>query len=124
MGLCCCLPPPPPRPSRFSFLSPLQVTFKKTKRRVKKIRKKEKEVVIQADDLLPLGDQTQDEDFGSRWVWGQGSVLALSQPRGQGSRRGLSTQIAGPGSAPSASGRRGGPGGGGEGACVSALAVR
>lgn len=45
------------------------MTFKKTKRRVKKIRKKEKEVVVRADDLLPLGDQTQDEDFGSRWVW-------------------------------------------------------
>ncbi|XP_024605186.1 U4/U6.U5 tri-snRNP-associated protein 1 [Neophocaena asiaeorientalis asiaeorientalis] len=49
------------------YLTPEEmVTFKKTKRRVKKIRKKEKEVVIQADDLLPLGDQTQDEDFGSR----------------------------------------------------------
>lgn len=49
-----------------------QVTFKKTKRRVKKIRKKEKEVVVRADDLLPLGDQTQDGDFGSRWAWKQG----------------------------------------------------
>lgn len=46
--------------------SSLKVTFKKTKRRVKKIRKKEKEVVMRADDLLPLGDQTQDGDFGSR----------------------------------------------------------
>ncbi|XP_066108193.1 U4/U6.U5 tri-snRNP-associated protein 1 [Saccopteryx bilineata] len=42
------------------------VTFKKTKRRVKKVRKKEKEVAVRADDLLPLGDQTQDGDFGSR----------------------------------------------------------
>ena len=33
---------------------------------MKKIRKKEKEVVTRADDLLPLGDQTQDGDFGSR----------------------------------------------------------
>uniref|UniRef100_A0A8C2MW36 Squamous cell carcinoma antigen recognized by T cells 1 n=1 Tax=Cricetulus griseus TaxID=10029 RepID=A0A8C2MW36_CRIGR len=49
------------------YLSPEEmVTFKKTKRRVKKIRKKEKEVVMRADDLLPLGDQTQDGDFGSR----------------------------------------------------------
>lgn len=52
-------------PPHISPLSP-QVTFKKTKRRVKKIRKKEKEVVVRADDLLPLGDQTQDGDFGSR----------------------------------------------------------
>uniref|UniRef100_A0A2K5SI85 Spliceosome associated factor 1, recruiter of U4/U6.U5 tri-snRNP n=1 Tax=Cebus imitator TaxID=2715852 RepID=A0A2K5SI85_CEBIM len=56
------------------YLTPEEmVTFKKTKRRVKKIRKKEKEVVVRADDLLPLGDQTQDGDFGSRWraglVW-------------------------------------------------------
>uniref|UniRef100_H0VWN4 Spliceosome associated factor 1, recruiter of U4/U6.U5 tri-snRNP n=1 Tax=Cavia porcellus TaxID=10141 RepID=H0VWN4_CAVPO len=49
------------------YLTPEEmVTFKKTKRRVKKIRKKEKEVVMRADDLLPLGDQTQDGDFGSR----------------------------------------------------------
>lgn len=49
------------------YLSPEEmVTFKKTKQRVKKIRKKEKEVVMRADDLLPLGDQTQDGDFGSR----------------------------------------------------------
>lgn len=50
------------------YLSPEEmVTFKKTKRRVKKIRKKEKEVIMRADDLLPLGeDQTQDGDFGSR----------------------------------------------------------
>ncbi|XP_040850104.1 U4/U6.U5 tri-snRNP-associated protein 1 [Ochotona curzoniae] len=49
------------------YLTPEEmVTFKKTKRRVKKIRKKEKEVVMRADDLLPLGDQSQDGDFGSR----------------------------------------------------------
>ncbi|XP_049636115.1 U4/U6.U5 tri-snRNP-associated protein 1 isoform X2 [Suncus etruscus] len=49
------------------YLTPEEmVTFKKTKRRVKKIRKKEKEVMVRADDLLPLGDQTQDGDFGSR----------------------------------------------------------
>ncbi|KAL1764002.1 U4 tri-snRNP-associated 1, partial [Sigmodon hispidus] len=49
------------------YLSPEEmVTFKKTKQRVKKIRKKEKEVVMRTDDLLPLGDQTQDGDFGSR----------------------------------------------------------
>ncbi|OWK17255.1 SART1, partial [Cervus elaphus hippelaphus] len=49
------------------YLTPEEmVTFKKTKRRVKKIRKKEKEVIMRADDLLPLGDQTQDGDFGSR----------------------------------------------------------
>ncbi|XP_036115585.1 U4/U6.U5 tri-snRNP-associated protein 1 isoform X1 [Molossus molossus] len=49
------------------YLTPEEmVTFKKTKRKVKKIRKKEKEVVVRADDLLPLGDQTQDGDFGSR----------------------------------------------------------
>uniref|UniRef100_A0A2K5F2V3 Spliceosome associated factor 1, recruiter of U4/U6.U5 tri-snRNP n=1 Tax=Aotus nancymaae TaxID=37293 RepID=A0A2K5F2V3_AOTNA len=55
------------------YLTPEEmVTFKKTKRRVKKIRKKEKEVVVRADDLLPLGDQTQDGDFGSRWRAGLG----------------------------------------------------
>lgn len=54
--------------SHFSLHSSLKVTFKKTKRRVKKIRKKEKEVVMRADDLLPLGDQTQDGDFGSRFA--------------------------------------------------------
>ncbi|XP_060031977.1 U4/U6.U5 tri-snRNP-associated protein 1 [Erinaceus europaeus] len=49
------------------YLTPEEmVTFKKTRRRVKKIRKKEKEAVMRADDLLPLGDQTQDGDFGSR----------------------------------------------------------
>ncbi|XP_054999163.1 U4/U6.U5 tri-snRNP-associated protein 1 isoform X1 [Sorex araneus] len=49
------------------YLTPEEmVTFKKTKRRVKKIRKKEKEVIMRADDLLPLGDQSQDGDFGSR----------------------------------------------------------
>ncbi|XP_006860967.1 PREDICTED: U4/U6.U5 tri-snRNP-associated protein 1 [Chrysochloris asiatica] len=49
------------------YLTPEEmVSFKKTKRKVKKIRKKDKEVVVRADDLLPLGDQTQDRDFGSR----------------------------------------------------------
>ncbi|KAJ7307540.1 hypothetical protein JRQ81_009565 [Phrynocephalus forsythii] len=43
----------------------MDVTFKKTKRRVKKIRKKEK--VVKADDLLPLADSGSSErDFGSR----------------------------------------------------------
>lgn len=59
---------PPLRFPLMSLLSSPQVTFKKTKRRVKKIRKKEKEVIVRADDLLPLGDQTQDGDFGSRWA--------------------------------------------------------
>uniref|UniRef100_A0A5F7Z7W2 Spliceosome associated factor 1, recruiter of U4/U6.U5 tri-snRNP n=1 Tax=Macaca mulatta TaxID=9544 RepID=A0A5F7Z7W2_MACMU len=49
------------------YLTPEEmVAFRRTKRRVRKIRKKEKEVVVRADDLLPLGDQTQDGDFGSR----------------------------------------------------------
>lgn len=59
------LPVSPPS-SFMSLPPPPQVTFKKTKRKVKKIRKKEKETVVRADDLLPLGDQTQDGDFGSR----------------------------------------------------------
>uniref|UniRef100_A0A8C6EY18 Spliceosome associated factor 1, recruiter of U4/U6.U5 tri-snRNP n=1 Tax=Marmota marmota marmota TaxID=9994 RepID=A0A8C6EY18_MARMA len=60
------------------YLTPEEmVTFKKTKRRVKKIRKKEKEVIVRADDLLPLGDQTQDGDFGSRW----GSLEGPPPPR-------------------------------------------
>ncbi|XP_063001762.1 U4/U6.U5 tri-snRNP-associated protein 1 isoform X2 [Elgaria multicarinata webbii] len=42
----------------------MNVTFKKTKRRVKKIRKKEKPV--KADDLLPLSDERSERDFGSR----------------------------------------------------------
>uniref|UniRef100_A0ABM5F3C3 U4/U6.U5 tri-snRNP-associated protein 1 n=1 Tax=Pogona vitticeps TaxID=103695 RepID=A0ABM5F3C3_9SAUR len=42
----------------------MDVTFKKTKRRVKKIRKKEKPV--KADDLLPLADESSEKDFGSR----------------------------------------------------------
>uniref|UniRef100_A0A6I8NI15 Spliceosome associated factor 1, recruiter of U4/U6.U5 tri-snRNP n=1 Tax=Ornithorhynchus anatinus TaxID=9258 RepID=A0A6I8NI15_ORNAN len=49
------------------YLTPQEmVTFKKTKRRVKKIRKKEKEVVVRADDLLPLGNESSEGDFGSR----------------------------------------------------------
>lgn len=67
-----CGRPLPPFLLHVSLLLPApQVTFKKTKRKVKKIRKKEKEVVVRADDLLPLGDQTQDGDFGSRWAWTQ-----------------------------------------------------
>ncbi|XP_077182061.1 U4/U6.U5 tri-snRNP-associated protein 1 isoform X3 [Paroedura picta] len=42
----------------------MNVTFKKTKRRVKKIRKKEK--TVKAADLLPLGNETSERDFGSR----------------------------------------------------------
>uniref|UniRef100_A0A452U2E9 Spliceosome associated factor 1, recruiter of U4/U6.U5 tri-snRNP n=1 Tax=Ursus maritimus TaxID=29073 RepID=A0A452U2E9_URSMA len=62
------------------YLTPEEmVTFKKTKRRVKKIRKKEKEVVVRADDLLPLGDQTQDGDFGSR-LRGRGRRRPAPQP--------------------------------------------
>ncbi|XP_038620313.1 U4/U6.U5 tri-snRNP-associated protein 1 isoform X2 [Tachyglossus aculeatus] len=49
------------------YLTPQEmVTFKKTKRRVKKIRKKEKEVVVRAHDLLPLGNEASEGDFGSR----------------------------------------------------------
>nr|XP_028565462.1 U4/U6.U5 tri-snRNP-associated protein 1 [Podarcis muralis] len=48
------------------YFSPeeMNVTFKKTKRRVKKIRKKEKPV--KADDLLPLSSMDSERDFGSR----------------------------------------------------------
>ncbi|XP_015263822.1 PREDICTED: U4/U6.U5 tri-snRNP-associated protein 1 [Gekko japonicus] len=42
----------------------MNVTFKKTKRRVKKIRKKEK--LVKAADLRPLGNETSKRDFGSR----------------------------------------------------------
>ncbi|KAM4722018.1 U4/U6.U5 tri-snRNP-associated protein 1 [Rhinophrynus dorsalis] len=42
------------------------VSFKKTKRRVKKIRKKEKEKVVRADDLLAMGHDKRSTDFGSR----------------------------------------------------------
>ena len=58
------------------------MTFKKTKRRVKKIRKKEKEVVVRADDLLPLGDQTQDGDFGSRCACKEGCGVGAGLARG------------------------------------------
>ncbi|XP_043835755.1 U4/U6.U5 tri-snRNP-associated protein 1-like [Dromiciops gliroides] len=49
------------------YLTPQEmvVTFKKTKRRVRKIRKKE-EVLVRADDLLPLGNESSERDFGSR----------------------------------------------------------
>lgn len=81
----------------FSF----QVTFKKTKRRVKKIRKKEKEVIMRADDLLPLGDQTQDGDFGSRWA-GRRLGVGAGPALGPASQRSLCPQTAGPGAAPGA----------------------
>uniref|UniRef100_A0A2K6SZF3 Spliceosome associated factor 1, recruiter of U4/U6.U5 tri-snRNP n=1 Tax=Saimiri boliviensis boliviensis TaxID=39432 RepID=A0A2K6SZF3_SAIBB len=64
------------------YLTPEEmVTFKKTKRRVKKIRKKEKEVVVRADDLLPLGDQTQDGDFGSRAGLGWPGVSEVEEEK-------------------------------------------
>ncbi|XP_010836142.1 PREDICTED: U4/U6.U5 tri-snRNP-associated protein 1 [Bison bison bison] len=67
------------------YLTPEEmVTFKKTKRRVKKIRKKEKEVIMRADDLLPLGDQTQDSDFGSRWAGRRLGVGAGPAPQSVG----------------------------------------
>ncbi|XP_029467545.1 U4/U6.U5 tri-snRNP-associated protein 1 [Rhinatrema bivittatum] len=43
----------------------MEVSFKKTRRRVKRIRKKEKKVV-KADDLLPFCNDMTEEDFGSR----------------------------------------------------------
>ncbi|XP_074087130.1 U4/U6.U5 tri-snRNP-associated protein 1 [Macrotis lagotis] len=67
------------------YLTPQEmVTFKKTKRRVRKIRKKEKEVVVRADDLLPLGNETSEGDFGSRL-------------RGRGRRRVPETEEEAPG---------------------------
>uniref|UniRef100_A0A2K6N0K7 Spliceosome associated factor 1, recruiter of U4/U6.U5 tri-snRNP n=2 Tax=Rhinopithecus TaxID=542827 RepID=A0A2K6N0K7_RHIBE len=77
------------------YLTPEEmVAFRRTKRRVRKIRKKEKEVVVRADDLLPLGDQTQDGDFGSRWAWTPwwGKRCSPERPpslrlRGRGRRR-------------------------------------
>lgn len=48
------------------YLTPEKmVTFLKNKRRVKMICKEERKVVVRADNLFPLGDQTQDGDFGS-----------------------------------------------------------
>lgn len=53
------------------FMFEEMVIFKKIKWRVKKICKKEKEVVVWVDDLLFFGDQIQDGDFGFRlWGWG------------------------------------------------------
>uniref|UniRef100_A0A670ZNK9 Spliceosome associated factor 1, recruiter of U4/U6.U5 tri-snRNP n=1 Tax=Pseudonaja textilis TaxID=8673 RepID=A0A670ZNK9_PSETE len=47
------------------YYSPEEMTtFKKTKRRVKKIRKKEKPV--KAEDLLSFGIESSEQDFGSR----------------------------------------------------------
>nr|XP_056709430.1 U4/U6.U5 tri-snRNP-associated protein 1 [Euleptes europaea] len=51
----------------------MNVTFKKTKRRVKKIRKKEK--LVKAADLLPLGNKASERDFGSR-MRGRGRRVA------------------------------------------------
>ncbi|XP_013925309.1 PREDICTED: U4/U6.U5 tri-snRNP-associated protein 1-like, partial [Thamnophis sirtalis] len=48
-------------------------TFKKTRRRVKKIRKKEKPV--KADDLMPFGIESNERDFGSR-IRGRGKRRA------------------------------------------------
>lgn len=46
---------------------PLQsVTFRKTRRRVRRLRRKEKP--LRADDLLPLAPGDTRGDFGSRWV--------------------------------------------------------
>lgn len=72
------------------------MTFKKTKRRVKKIRKKEKEVIMRADDLLPLGDQTQDGDFGSRWA-GRRLGVGLGRPWGQRHREASTRRLRGRG---------------------------
>ncbi|NXK86484.1 SNUT1 protein, partial [Formicarius rufipectus] len=46
----------------------MAVTFRKTKRRVKRLRKKEKP--LRADDLLALAPGDTQGDFGSRWGWG------------------------------------------------------
>ncbi|XP_060109635.1 U4/U6.U5 tri-snRNP-associated protein 1 [Heteronotia binoei] len=54
----------------------MNVTFKKTKRRVKKIRKKEK--LVKAADLLPLGNETSERDFGSR-ARGRGRRVAVEE---------------------------------------------
>ena len=97
---CGLVPPASPCP-HVSSLSSFQVTFKKTKRRVKKIRKKEKEVIMRADDLLPLGDQTQDGDFGSRWA-GRRLGVGAGPALGPASQRSLCPQTAGPGAAPGA----------------------
>lgn len=50
------------------------VTFKKTKRKVKKIHKKE--VMVCTNDLLLLEDQMQDGDFDSRSQGGRGISLS------------------------------------------------
>ncbi|NP_001079496.1 SART1, U4/U6.U5 tri-snRNP-associated protein 1 S homeolog isoform X1 [Xenopus laevis] len=46
------------------YTSEEMVSFKKTKRRVKKIRKREK--VVRADDLLSMASESAPTDFGSR----------------------------------------------------------
>ncbi|XP_053134672.1 U4/U6.U5 tri-snRNP-associated protein 1 isoform X2 [Hemicordylus capensis] len=54
----------------------MNVTFKKTKRRVKKIRKKEK--LVKAEDLLLLVSESSERDFGSR-VRGRGRRVAREE---------------------------------------------
>lgn len=57
------------------YLSPEgMVTFKKTKKKVKKIHKKE--VMVRTNDLLLLEYQTQDGDFNSRSQGGEGDKLS------------------------------------------------
>lgn len=52
------------------YLTPEEmVTFIKNKRRVKMIHKEERKVVVRGDNLFPLGDQTQDRDFGLTVGW-------------------------------------------------------
>ena len=56
---------------------------------------------MRADDLLPLGDQTQDRDFGSRWA-GRRLGVGAGPALGPASQRSLCPQSAGPGAAPGA----------------------
>ncbi|NXN11060.1 SNUT1 protein, partial [Indicator maculatus] len=49
------------------YLTPEEmVTFRKTRRRVKRLRRKP----LKADDLLPMAPGDTQGDFGSRWGWG------------------------------------------------------
>ncbi|NWX41405.1 SNUT1 protein, partial [Steatornis caripensis] len=50
------------------YLTPqeMSVTFRKTRRRVRRLRRKEKP--LRADDLLPLAPGDTRGDFGSRWA--------------------------------------------------------
>ena len=52
-------------PSTFHIQQEAAASFKKVKKKVRKIRKKE---VLKADDLLPLPEESTNEDFGSRYV--------------------------------------------------------